>query len=766
MAAPSGGGIPLEEYRKDVPPGWAPNIPSYPLKLYLERLRLWYRLYDGLDETVGPLIAGRLQGRAQSIAVNLRLPDPHGGVDVGDAALVRLSVDQVHDPNTGQVIQQAIPSGVQKLLMELRAAFGEADQLQATKALETFFELRRGRSSLQEWAVDGLMKLDDAVQHAGLDLNNVAKTYLFFKSSGLPQKYVDDILLQLHGDLRRFDEARTLLLRMAHRSQGPATGYTAHYGDEKTIEQDYDSSWTKPWDDQRAHQDYWEVDDSSWSWSYWDDDPQWYMSRNTTRTSPSPTSMTRGMRQTATMISGRLRGMTTRRTPTPFLRFPTARTWKSSMARVKGGSMGLGCTTWGSKWHTAASCPMNAQNPSKGTKSGGSKGFGKGKSSFPRFKGFKGKFRPKGKGKGRGKKGFGKGKGKFGWYAEAADYDVFYQEANNSFAARQERQRRHAQTGLPVFEGSEPASVHTTTGPEIHEIHTPRNRAQNLVHDSPIDFTKDFVHKTFPGQTKTADQAEKADSSGKSNHLNFPAWDASSEAYHMVRGQRVCGLLVDPGASTGLIGSDTLKEMFDLGVVPEEMQHDLVFGPSQTKVTGISSVSDDTLARVTIPFFADEDTRATFSADILGQAGSTCPALLPNASLPQLRTVLLTQWCGNGDGYMVCSLNSAKVTDSDAHLVVLKLLLAESGHYILPVRKDDQQISEEEKIKILNLFRPAARSPSTLEQTPEQADEAPSSTPLNFTASADTNATVETLESNPSQADPGYHLLMASHDDD
>ena len=69
-------GIPLQEYRKDVPPGWMPGLPDYPLRLYLERVKMWYRLYDGMDETVGPLLAGRLGGRAQKIALSLRLREP------------------------------------------------------------------------------------------------------------------------------------------------------------------------------------------------------------------------------------------------------------------------------------------------------------------------------------------------------------------------------------------------------------------------------------------------------------------------------------------------------------------------------------------------------------------------------------------------------------------------------------------------------------------------------------------------------------------
>ena len=105
-------GIPLDEYRKDVPPGWEPGNPKYPFKSFLERVKMWYRLYDGPDEAVGPFLAGRLRGRAQL--------DPTGHIDIGDSALVRLSVEEVLDPLTGAVIQAAIPSGVQPFYMRYR----------------------------------------------------------------------------------------------------------------------------------------------------------------------------------------------------------------------------------------------------------------------------------------------------------------------------------------------------------------------------------------------------------------------------------------------------------------------------------------------------------------------------------------------------------------------------------------------------------------------------------------------------------------------
>ena len=70
------GALPLQEYRRDVPPGWNPGDPGHPLRTYFEKLRLWYRVCSVEDELVGPLIAGRLYGRAAKIAMSLRVPRP------------------------------------------------------------------------------------------------------------------------------------------------------------------------------------------------------------------------------------------------------------------------------------------------------------------------------------------------------------------------------------------------------------------------------------------------------------------------------------------------------------------------------------------------------------------------------------------------------------------------------------------------------------------------------------------------------------------
>ena len=180
--------------------------------------------------------------------------------------------------------------------------------------------------------------------------------------------------------------------------------------------------------------------------------------------------------------------------------------------------------------------------------------------------------------------------------------------------------------------------------------------------------------------------------------LNFPVTeDVGEMVFHQVRGRRVRGLLVDPAASSGLIGSEAHRDLFDSGMVPSEKASEITWG---TTVTGISGQSDQTMARISIPFgIGTED--AEYTADIIGGDGSNCPALLPNGSLRQLRTTMMIQWYDNGDGVMICSLNGHRPDDPAANLVAMKLLLAESGHYILPVNKEDQDMSLNEQKEIL-----------------------------------------------------------------
>ena len=706
------GGVPLEEYRREIPPGWDPSMAaSYPLKTYLERVKVWYRLWDGPDESVGPLLAGRLRGRAQAIAMNLRLPTPHGGMDIGDAALIRLPVDRVEDPATGEVIQHPIPSGAQALLSALRAAFGEAEQLLATKALETFFEFRRGRLTLPEWSVQWQLNYEEAVTHAGLDINQVAKTYLFCKSSGLGQKAIDDLLLQVHGDMRRFEEFRTLLLRMAHRSDNHSNLYSDEtHSTQFYIDEDCESSWSGisdswqdgSWDEvyyndelyawYGDYENYWDYSDgvsedwqdSGWQESGWNDDGE--------VPEPDQSEDNHNDAETQEYFKGKGKGHGGR---SPL--------------------MGLGCRTCGSKWHNTHSCPLGDRQPgfnNKGKSFGKSKGSGygkgKGKSKFPR-KGY-------GKSKGFGKKGKPwKGSGKRTLWSDTATtgYADYY---GGAYLVNYQDK--------PM-----PSLVETPQKPmDFQAYETPKNLAPIITMESP---DREEMLNSKKVRFEDADPAEgepSTSSTTTAKKLNFPEWTLeNTDNFHTVRGRRVCGLLVDPGASSGLVGTDTLKELMESGMIPHGREGEVSWGPSTTTVTGISRQSDDTLAKVSLPFGVGEGVTASYTADLIGGAGSTCPALLPNPSLRQMRSIVLTQWYDNGDGVMVCCTSGHRPDHPDAVLVVMKLLLAESGHYILPVNKEDQQMTDQEMAEVLKIWKRPCQA-TTLEQTQSTASASTSAT--------------------------------------
>ena len=687
-------GIPLDEYRKDIPPGWAPGDSRYTLKQYMERVKVWYRLFDGPDENVGPLLAGRLRGRAQQIALSLRLPDPTGHVDVGDAALVRLSVDEVTDP-AGNIIQRAIPSGPQALLHALRAAFGEAEQLQATKALETFFEFRRGRLPISEWSVQWELNLEEAVLHAGLEVNPVAKTYLFFKSSGLPQKTIDDLLLQVHGDMRRFEEVRTLLLRMAHRGMDAAASSNLYEDTNKAFYQDDidSSSWsniTEPWNEEWPS---YETDELyAWYEGWYDDDASWYYDQEEPYEHGDwqETWYEAGEEEPADQAEGEPAEQSGN----------VEESFYKGKGKSRSSTMGLGCSTCGSKWHNTHSCPLNDQKPHKGK--GRGKGFGKSKSKGygksygkPYNKGF-------GKSKGFGKKGkpfARKGYGKRGFWAEElpTGFQDYY---GGSYLM-------NLKTEIDEQPTSKGFSTPTSSMPRIVKIDTP-------------DREELLIGKKVRFEEKAPDDDEATEKNAKK--LNFPSFqDQKLENFHMVRGRKVFGLLVDPGAASGLIGTDTLRELLDAGMVPEHLQDKITWEPSTTTVTGISGQGDSTLARVCLPFGVggEDGIPASYTAELIGGQGSTCPALLPNVSLRQMRSAMMTQWFDNGDGILVCSTNGQRLDHPDAHLTIMRLLLTESGHYILPVsnNQNEAEIPNDEVQKIKQIWQNKPYQATTLEQT-------------------------------------------------
>ncbi|CAE7557756.1 RE2, partial [Symbiodinium sp. CCMP2456] len=580
-SGPGAGGIPLHEFRKDVPPGW------------------------GDDTMVGPLVAGRLQGKAQRLGMQLRLPRPDGGVDVGSDALVRLSVDEVRDPqNQGVILQHSIPSGIQALCNSLKDAFGVSDQELVSQSIEAFFEFRRGKMSFQEYAIEFDIRLEEAVTRAGLDLNDVAKFYLFFRGSGLPYKFIEDIKLQLQGDLRRYQEARVLALRLITKKDDSGETFFEDTENNLPAEDGWDShSWTEDgwsWveDASPGHQaEYWldqdfyePYDDGAYYDESYDD---WY--ENESWTEPWD-EQPQGEHEAASSSE------------------PAVDV--NEMYPVKGkGNKGPGCSICGSRWHAASSCPVGA-NPSYGG------GKGKGKS-----KGFGG---PSGW-KGKARKGFGKskGKGKGKWTQKGKKGRGYY-----------------GYTMEKTLVGSFGESKMSSTPPRTKVVHF------KLDHDdSPV-----LPLGSRPrAETESPEDAETATSSSYAKTLDFTFATgiySDSLSYHTVLGVKRRGLLVDPGAASGLVGSETLRDLME-HCVPGNKEHAVQWRYDRTNsVSGINGTPEQTLGEVSLPLKMAE-LNSTYSAEVIGGEGSLCPALLSNPALRKQSSAILTNHFENGDGVLV-----------------------------------------------------------------------------------------------------------------
>lgn len=668
MNAPTGSGaLPLQEYRRDIPPGWSPGDSSYSLRSYMEKLRIWYRIYNGDDESVGPLVAGRLYGQASRIAMNLRVPRPHGGYDSGDAALVRLAVDEVTDPTTGAVIQQHIPSGVQTLMNQLRATFGQQDQDLATQSLEKAFSLTRGKMSLPEYAAEFDNRMDEAADRAGLQVNDVGRFYLFFKNSGLSNRDIDSIKLQVNGDYTRYQDARALALRLSNNRSSQDEmfhGWTG-YEDEGDWWDSYDD-WTG-YGEEGFGDDWWYYDDYMFDeygnyYGDYDMDDSWQWSE--------------GYEQ---YVDEQEDTQSSR--PEPAEEQPPADStvedyYKGGKGRGKG-KKDEGCFICGSKWHWSNECPMKSTplDRGKGFGKGGGKSKGKGKGFGRKGFGKRGKGKGKYPSKGYGKKGYGK-KGSWSWYN----------------ASPQEKKGLDISDGIP--DGSSTMRQHLTStgfGAQHQSIPTSSSEEELLLANK--------HHQDVEAHSTTTTPVDKK----LSFVAMFPSRAAGpcepEDVFFTVRGERRRGLIVDPGAASGLVGTETLRDMIQSCIAPHGKQDDIKYSyDKSTPVSGISGEADQTLGEVVLPLTTGGQA-IQFKGEMIGGPGSLCPALVSNPALRKLKHKIFSDFFENGDGLLATGPYNF---DNVNEMKFFRLLLTDSGHYILPTDEAarNNQVAEETQRRV------------------------------------------------------------------
>ena len=154
-----------------------------------------------------------------------------------------------------------------------------------------------------------------------------------------------------------------------------------------------------------------------------------------------------------------------------------------------------------------------------------------------------------------------------------------------------------------------------------------------------------------------------------------------------MQGEKRRGLLVDPGAASGLVGSETLRDLLEVcGKDAVKWNRE-----KTNNVSGISGSSESTLGEVEIGLSLD-GAEGSYRADVLGGDGSLCPALLSNPALRRQKAAILSDWFSNGDGVLVI-----QTEERECHF--LRLLLTDSGHYLLPV-DDKTKVSQKTKEQV------------------------------------------------------------------
>ena len=115
------------------------------------------------------------------------------------------------------------------------------------------------------------LKLEEAIMHSGLEMGNVAKTYLYFPA---PAEAHRRHHAPAAWTLGRFEEARLLALRLAQRQGDQTSYYDITNEDEVTQSKNYwnqdDNSWN--------HEADWTSGDwnDEWLESYYDEDLDWF----------------------------------------------------------------------------------------------------------------------------------------------------------------------------------------------------------------------------------------------------------------------------------------------------------------------------------------------------------------------------------------------------------------------------------------------------------------------------------------------------------
>ena len=217
MTTPQSTPLSLNQYTKDIPPGWRPR--SYPIREYREALEIWSRLTRLEQDQLGAAVMSRLEGPALRAAQDIRIQRmdargnvvPHRGIDAVSLPRVPAQYD-----GQGNEIVPIQDSGIKVLTGRLFEMYGLDDQDLAWTSLDRFFTYRQQQnqdfiSYLFEWE----HLYEEAERHGGLQMGESAKAWLFWSRTTFADEVLSDLRLKVNGDLSRWREMVQLQLKVS-----------------------------------------------------------------------------------------------------------------------------------------------------------------------------------------------------------------------------------------------------------------------------------------------------------------------------------------------------------------------------------------------------------------------------------------------------------------------------------------------------------------------------------------------------------------------
>ena len=148
--------------------------------------------------------------------------------------------------------------------------------------------------------------------------------------------------------------------------------------------------------------------------------------------------------------------------------------------------------------------------------------------------------------------------------------------------------------------------------------------------------------------------------------------------YQTIGGIQTAGLLIDPGASRGLIGFECFKVILRDVLRPHHLEKEVQWKNSNASFTGISSTTEKSKGQVTFPVGLNLIGKSTFTADTISGG---CSALVPLVSLRKAKSIMLCDVFPDGTGLLLLHHSSQR----GPLLAPQRLLLTDSGHYLLQI---------------------------------------------------------------------------------